>query len=437
MTIPTPGPRPVPSAPTPAAPAVAAPVAEQVPSTSFGRADADGTVWVTTADGDVKVGQYAAGTPDEGLAFFARKYDDLAVEATLVLTRMRDGRAPVESGAAVATKVREALVEPTMVGDLAGLAATCDDIDTEIEVQKRRKSEAKAAARAEAVAKRERLVVEAESLVGSTQWKPTGERFRQLLEDWKTLPHGDRSSEQALWKRFSAARSAFDKARRTHFSKLEAQRGEATVAKEALIAEAEKLSLSVEWGPTTSAYRALTDRWKAAPRGGRKDEDAWWARFRAAQDTFFEARNAVTAERDSEQQGNLAAKQALLAEAQALVPVTDLEAATKALRSIQQRWEAAGAVPRNDRDRLEGGLRKVEESLRAAEGDRWRRTDPAKRAFAENTVEKFEAALAKMQAQQAAAEAKGDAAAAAKAAESVAGMRELLAAAQRSLAEYS
>ena len=58
------------------------------PSMAFGRVESDGTVYLTAPDGEVKVGQYAAGTPEEGLAFFARKYDDLVVEIDLVTTRL-------------------------------------------------------------------------------------------------------------------------------------------------------------------------------------------------------------------------------------------------------------------------------------------------------------------------------------------------------------
>lgn len=422
--------------PTPAAP-TATSSSTQSDSVTFGRAEPDGTVWVRTPAGEVNVGQYAAGTPEEGLAFFARKYDDLAVEVDLALRRLREGRTTADAALAVATKAREQLVEPRFVGDLDALASACDQIDAEIVIQRERKSAERAQARAAALARREALAAEAEGLAGSTQWKSTGDRFRTLLEEWKSLPHGDRSQEQALWKRFSAARSAFDKARRAHFAKLEADRGEASTAKEAIIAEAERLATSTDWGATSTAYRSLVDRWKAAPRASRKEEDAWWARFRAAQDTFFAARSAADDERDEQLRGNLAVKEQLLTEAQALLPITDPAQAGKTLRSIQQRWEAAGAVPRADRDRVEKAMRSVEEALRAAEGERWRRTDPAKRAFAEATVGTFQASLSKLEAARDKAQQSGDAAAVAKAEASIASTRELLAAAERSLAEYS
>ena len=140
-------------------------------------------------------------------------------------------------------------------------------------------------------------------------------------------PAGDRSTrdaEQELWKRFSTARSAFDKARRAHFATLDATRKEASAVKEGIIAQAEELSTCTDWGDTARAYRDLMDQWKAAPRAGRADEDALWSRFRAAQDAFFEARSAAHAERDEDQRDNLRAKEALATEAEALLPIRDL-----------------------------------------------------------------------------------------------------------------
>ena len=89
--------------------------------------------------------------------------------------------------------------------------------------------------------------------------------------------------EDELWKRFSSARTQFDRHRRQFFSQLDQAQSEAKRIKEALIAEAEALSSSVDWSRTSSAYRELMNRWKAAPRASRKEDDALWARFRAAQ----------------------------------------------------------------------------------------------------------------------------------------------------------
>ncbi len=406
-----------------------------------GRVADDGTVFVRRPDGEeVAVGQWAAGAPAEGLAFFERKYEGLKAEAELLIARLKDGKGSAENVSIVVGKLRDAVENPHVVGDLGVLSALSEKITVAGQAQQEAAAAAKAAVRAATLAARTAIAEEAESLAHATQWKATGDRFKELQDGWTALPRGDRASrdsEQELWKRFSAARSTFDKARRVHFANLDAQRKQASAAKEAIIARAQELSSSTDWAETARAYRGLMDEWKAAPRGGRNDEDRLWARFRAAQDVFFDARAASQAQRDGDQSENLAAKEALATEAEALLPVKDLAAAKAALRGIAERWNAVGHVPRGDRDRVEGRLRKVEDAVRRSEEDQWRRTDPAKRALAESTVETFRASLAKLEKQADQARTAGEDRKAADLDGRVEQTRALLAAAESSLTEYS
>ncbi|MEZ5116925.1 MAG: DUF349 domain-containing protein [Candidatus Nanopelagicales bacterium] len=407
-------------------------------SMQWGRVAEDGTVYVRDRDGaETVVGQWAAGTPEEGLAFFARKFDDLAVEVDLAERRLGEGKSNPEQAAQVAAKVREALAEPAYVGDVAGLLERCDALDALVAQRRAEVAAERAKAKAEALAAREAIVVEAESLADSTQWKATGDRFRALLDAWKASPRVDRGKEQELWKRFSHARSTFDKHRRQHFAQLDSQRKEAVAVKDQIVAEAEAMAGSTDWGETARAYRALMDRWKASPRASRQDEERLWQRFRAAQDTFFGARNEAFDKKDASLRENLVVKEQLLAEAEALLPLTDLRAAKATLRSIEERWEKAGHVPRGDRDRVEGRLRKVEDAVRNAEQDEWRRTNPEARARAEATVEQFSASVAKLEKQLAAAQAAGDARKVADAERSLESTRSLLAAAESALADFT
>lgn len=378
-------------------------------SATFGRVEADGTVFVRTPAGEVSVGQYTIGTPEEGLAFFVRKYDDLVAEIALAKQRLADGKANPEGVTQLVARIRAEIATPKMVGDFAALEAFAVELETANAAKAAERQAQKAAQRAAALAKREALVVEAEGLGASTQWKATGDRFKAILDEWKALPHADRNSEQALWKRFSNARTQFDKARRAHFAARDAAASESRSARVAIVEEAEALATSTDWVATMNKYRSLMDRWKAAPRGARKDEDALWERFRAAQQKFYDARNADLAVRDESLKGNLEVKLALVAEAEALLPITDLASAKKALRSISERWEAAGHVPRADKDKVEGRLRKVESAVRELEQDEWRRTDPARKAFANDTASTFRAGVDRAEKELADARAKGDA----------------------------
>ena len=437
--IPMPGPAPTPARlarPRPAGTATATPPMRRTDPSRFGRIDADGTAWLSTPQGDVVVGNWAAGTLDEGLAFFGRKYDDILVEVDLAAHRLREGRG-IDAARTAAEHARAALAAPSFIGDVVQLAAACDEINSLIAEQKVRRDAARQQQRDEALAAREAIVIEAESLAESRQWKATGDRFTALLEAWKAAPRIDRGREQAMWKRFSAARGTFDRARRQHFTSLEGQRKEAISAKQKLIAEAQALSTSTSWGETSRAYRDLMARWKSSGNAGRQDEDRLWTQFRAAQDSFFTAREAANAERDASLQDNLVKKQALATEAEALLPITDIAAAKRSLRGIQDRWEAVGHVPRGDRDRVDGRLKAVEEAIRRADQQRWSSTNPEVRARAEDTATKFRAALDRAEAALADARARGDQRAIDDAERSVESTRALLAAVEGTVSEFS
>ncbi len=389
-------------------------------ASAFGRVEADGTVILIAPEGEVTVGQWAAGDPAEGLAFFARRYDDLVVEVDLLERRLADQRATAEQADAVLVRVREALAARAFVGDVAALEARCAHLESEIGAVKEAARARRAEQRAQSLATRAALADEAESLSESTSWRTTSDRYAAIVEEWKILPRADRGAEQQLWQRISAARTAFDKRRRAHFAEVDGQRKEAVARKRALIGTAEELAGSTDWPRTTRALRDLLEDWKSAPRASRSDEERLWKRFKAAQDAFYAARAAADAAADEQLRENLPAKAALVEQAERLVPVADLKAARATLRGIQERWEAAGDLPRADRDRLERRLKRVEDALRAAEEQSWRASSPG------TTNAAFAEALARLEAKHEAALARGDDAAAAALAEQIAGTRALL-----------
>ena len=436
----------LPHAPTPAevphapAAAAAAPVVPAVPAsdpTQWGRVADDGTVYVRTADGERAVGSYPDTTHAEALAYFGRKFDELAGQVVLLEQRIRAGGVPPKDASATAAHLRESITDAHAVGDLAGLLARLDAVEAEVEKARAKADQARAAARQRATQSKEKIVTEAESLAASTEWKRTGDRLRTLLDEWKKVPRLERKVDDALWKRFSHARTAFDKNRRTHFAELDVARGEAAQVKERLIKKAEELSASREWGDTAKAYRELMTQWKAAGRARRDVEDELWSRFRAAQDVFFAARSEVFAERDAGQTENLEKKRALAAEAESLLPLTDHKAARAVLRSIHERWEAVGHVPRNSRDEVENRLRKVDDTVRAAEEAEWARSNPEARARAEATVSQLRTSIANLEKDAAAARAAGNDKKAADAEQAAETRRTWLVEAEKTLTEFS
>ncbi|MGW4991251.1 DUF349 domain-containing protein [Streptomyces mirabilis] len=368
-------------------------------SDPWGRVDETGTVYVRTADGEQVVGSWQAGSPDEALAYFERKYEGLVVEIGLLERRVKTTDLSAKDAQVAIDHIREQVDAHHAVGDLQALKKRLDKLVETVDTRREERKVQRAKQSDEARHAKEALVVEAEELAQSDQWRAAGERLRSLVDTWKGLPRLDRKSDDELWHRFSHARSAFSKRRKAHFASLDAQREDARKTKEKLVAEAESLSASTDWGPTAARYRELMADWKAAGRAQREHEDDLWNRFRGAQDVFFAARSSVFAERDAEQSENLKLKEELAEEAEKLVPVQDLKAARAAFRSINERWEAIGHVPRDARPKVEGRMHAVERALQESEEAEWRRTNPEARARAEGLTGQLQAAVDKLQGQ--------------------------------------
>jgi len=390
--------------------------------TSFGRVDAEGTVYVRTAAGERVVGSWQAGSPEEGLAHFCRRYADLATEVDLLERRLASGAAEAQPTLTSAQRLRGSLDTAPVVGDLDALAAR---LDTLAELATKRVEEERAArmeAREKSAARKRELVAEAEQIAAEgTQWKAGGDRFRAILEEWKTIKGVDRRTDADLWKRFSAARDAFTRRRGTHFAGLDAERKQAQARKEALVARAEELADSSEWTATADRLKQLMTEWKAVGRAPKDAEERLWTAFRAAQDRFFARRGEVFAERDAEQRANVALKEALLAEAEALDPGRDLAGAQAALRRIQERWDAVGRVPREVVAGLDRRLREAEDRVRDAAETRRR---PA--AEVNPLLEQMRAQVAEAEQRLRRAQAAGDARRVAEAERALAGKRRFL-----------
>ncbi|WP_228554895.1 DUF349 domain-containing protein [Catenulispora pinisilvae] len=407
---------------------------------AWGRVAEDGTVYVRTADGERQVGSWAAGSPDEALAYYQRKFDGLKVEVDLIANRLKQTGPSAPSPKDALEKIgklRESISGANAVGDLDGLLTRLDGL---VELAEQRRAEHRAAReqqQAGARAAKQELAEEAERLAVSTEWRVAGDRMKVLLDEWKAAPRLDRKTDDELWHRLSQARSAFAKRRKQHFAELDAQRVEIRSHKEQLIAEAEALQDSTDWNPTAGRFRDLMSEWKTAGRAQRDVEDDLWKRFKAAQDTFFAARNAILDERNGAERENLAAKELLVVEAEALLPISDHRAARVALRSLNERWEAIGPVPRDSRQRIEGRLHTVDRAIADAEASELSRKDPEKRARAEATVEQLRTALDKLRVQADKARAAGQEKKVADAEASIAARQEWLAEAEKALAEFT
>lgn len=340
-------------------------------SSAWGRVADDGTVYVRTGDGERAVGSWQAGPPEAGLAYYERRYAELAAEVGLLEQRAA-GAPDVRAVRTSAQKLRETLPTASAVGDLASLDRRLGAVLESVEKRAAEQQAERVAASDRAEQAKRALVDEAESLAASNDWKQAGDRLRDIVGEWREIRGVDRKVDQELWKRFAAARDEFGRRRGAHFASLDEQRKTAQATKEQLVAQAEALAESSEWGPTSGKYRELMTRWKAAGRAGKAADDALWARFRTAQDAFFSRRAEHFAERDAEAKVGLEVREALVGEAEG-IDTTDPVAAQRRLREIHERWDKAPRVPREVLTPLDRRMSAVEDRVRAAADARWRR----------------------------------------------------------------
>ncbi|VXB40616.1 DUF349 domain-containing protein [Aeromicrobium sp. 9AM] len=378
------------------------------PTNPWGRVDDEGNVYVKTTDGERLIGQWPGGDPAEAMSLYVRRYEGLEVEVDLLEKRLEGGALSPDDAAKAVTKVRAQIVDAQALGDLDSLLKRLDALQPAIDKQREVRKVERAAKVAEAQTEKTRIADEAEKIAAGNDWKAGADKLRALLDEWKALPRLSKSADDELWHRFSTARTAYTRRRKTHFGEQSTLREHAKTIKEKLIVEAEALSTSTEWGPTAGKYRDLMTEWKKAGSAPRNVEDKLWKRFRAAQDAFFTARDEENAKLDAEYEVNAEKKLEILAEAEKLLPIKDIDAARKAWLDIADRWEAAGKVPRAKIGEFEARIRKVEQAVREATESKWKKTDPEKSARADDMIGKLQRAIDEVGEKIAAAEAKGD-----------------------------
>jgi len=380
----------------------------------WGRVDDDGTVYVREGDGERAVGQYPDATPAEALAYYERKFVELAGQVTLLEQRIKRGASAGDVVKTV-THLREQLVEPSAVGDLEALRARVSALDSTVDELTQQQSAEAQKALTEAVAYRTALVVEAETLAAQdparVQWKQVTASIDDIFARWQKhqqdgprIPKGEGND---LWKRFRAARTTIDQHRKAFYAELDATHRDARQRKQALVESAEALApKGVDGIP---AYRGLLDDWKRAGRAGKKYDDALWAKFKQAGDVLYAAKSEVVAQDAAEYEGNLELKLELLTEAEKILTVTDRVPAREALTSIQLRWDEIGRVPREQVRVVEDRLRKVESHVRQLDEQFWEKNNPERQARSQGLASQLHDAIGKLEDELATAEASGDA----------------------------
>ncbi|HCS61006.1 MAG TPA: DUF349 domain-containing protein [Microbacterium sp.] len=402
-------------------------------SADWGRVTEDGTVEVREGDNWRVVGQYPDGTSDEALAYFVRKFDDIAFKVHTLEQRHQAGGASASDLTSQAKHLVSEATDAAAVGDLASLQARLATLSESLsEASQVEAQEAKELVD-KAIAERTVLVEAIEAIaardLSKAQWKQTTDEVTTLFDTWQAQqqsgPRLPKGISQQLWKRFRDARSVVDKHRRAFYADLDETHKASRDRKTQLIERAEALApKGVDGIPS---YRNLLDEWKASGRAGRKADDALWARFKAAGDALYAARAEQSAAEEAESAPKIEARQALLEEAKAVADESDIKQARALLTRIQQQWDDVGRIFPRDKERaLDDKLRTIEQALKSREEVDWKRNNPETKARANDMNQQLLDAIEKLEAEKAAAEASGNKKAAKEAADALEARRSWL-----------
>lgn len=362
--------------------------------TPWGRVDENGTVYVRENNGEREVGQYPDASVEEALAYFERKYSDLAGQVALFEQRLASNT-PASQLLESVKKLQKLAERPNVIGNIASLQERIETLAASLEKRHHEQTLENEQALKEIRALREQLITEAEALAGqpekSIQWKQTTAAFEELFTRWKETQktHASLPTKEAdqLWKRFRSARTLFENKRRAYFAELDAHQRIVRVQKAEIIEKAEALApLGAEGIPQ---YRDLLNEWKKLGRSSKKSDDALWDQLKKAGDVLYAAKADLELKENAIYEENLTAKRALLEEYANISTEEDRIIARKRLRELQEKWEKIGHVPRHYVRELEDQIRSFEQTLNKREKAHWESSDPAKKARSEGLAKQL------------------------------------------------
>lgn len=382
-------------------------------TTPWGRVNDDGIVEVTVDGTWHAVGSYPDGTPDEALAIFVRKFDDIEAQVSLAEQRLKAG-APAKDVGRGLKKVSAELETPAAVGDYVSLRSRVEALTGEVAQLGESQAKEREEAVAQAVVEREGIVAEIEALAvrepGSIRWKETTAQVDALFEKWKghqqNGPRLPKATADALWKRFKSARNTLDRARRQHFQERDKLAKASKSVKKELIEKAQ--ALAPKGADGIAAYRELLEEWKRAPRAARAVEDQLWAQFKAAGDVLYQAKSQQAEAEDEANRENGEAKQKLVEEFSDLLGMTEHRQAVERLRLFHDRFRQIGPVPRGMVKKIDAEVKKFDQHVKKLEAEHWEKTNPEKQARSQSFLEQIDQQIAELHNERSAAEAAGD-----------------------------
>jgi hypothetical protein len=169
-----------------------------------------------------------------------------------------------------------------------------------------------------------------------------------LNEDWETM-------KVAYW---DAVRSIYDKINEYYEAQRQVLKANIDAKKKLITSLQERLisletwNNSKDWETQTAFILDLQAQWKTIGAGGRKENEAVYAEFRALCDTFFNAKKAFNKEKDAASSEIANQKKVLIEKALAISTSQDWKNTADALKKLQRQWQELGSAGQRFENKL-------------------------------------------------------------------------------------
>ncbi len=184
-------------------------------------------------------------------------------------------------------------------------------------------------------------------------WKNQETELLKLDEAWKKIGRVPDEFNESIWDRFKQARREFYRKKHALLKRIQEEFKQNYEKKIRLCQQAEALQHNTDWKNTTQQMLNLQNEWKKIGPVERKKSDELWARFRAACDTFFQAKEQYFAGQSDREKANLEAKKALIEKINAITPTESIEENLQLIKTLQQEWNEIGYVPAKEKAAIE------------------------------------------------------------------------------------
>ena len=209
--------------------------------------------------------------------------------------------------------------------------------------------------------------IAAAEMANANEWNAATKTLEEIQKEWRGIGFASKKDNQKIYDRFRAACDAFFARKKEFYAGFKESINENLARKLAICEQAEALKDSTDWKATADTLIDLQKQWKEIGAVPRQKSDALWKRFRAACDSFFEARDKQPKDAN-DYYGNLKAKQRLIAEINAYELSGDAEADAEAGSKFSERWQAIGFVPFKEKDRIAQAYREAMAKFNAGRG---------------------------------------------------------------------